>query len=401
MTASDLRTVLHVDLDAFYAAVEQRDDPALRGRALIVGGDARRGVVLTASYEARRFGVRSAMPMARALRLCPRAIVVPPRMSHYAEVSSQFFAVLHQFSPLVEGLSLDEAFLDVTGEERLLGDGPAIARKIKDRVRAELSLIASVGVAPTKFVAKIASDLGKPDGLVTVAPDGIRAFLDPLPVARLWGVGKVTEAQLARLGLDTVGAVARRGVAALQPTLGADGARRLVALASGEDPRPVVPDRTPVSVGHEDTFARDTYDRAELRVEILAQADRACARVRDLGLRARTVTLKVKYADHERVTRRITLERATADGRVVGPAAQRLLDAVDGIEGRGVRLTGVSLSGLARADGARQLALDEAVVERGEALAATLDRISGRFGRAAVRRAVHVPPGGKTPRRPT
>ena len=385
-----MRTILHVDLDAFYAAVEQRDDPALRGRPLIVGGDARRGVVLTASYEARRFGIRSAMPMARALLLCRDVLVVPPRMERYAAVSAQFFAVLHRFSPLVEALSLDEAFLDVTGEERLFGDGPAIARQIKERGRDELALVASVGVATTKFVAKIASDVGKPDGLVVVAPDGVRAFLDPLPVARLWGVGKVTEAQLARLGLDTIGAVARRGPDGLAPTLGRDAARRLATLAAGDDPRSVVPDRAPVSVGHEDTFSRDRFDRAELRVEILAQADRACARARDLGLRARTVTLKVKYADHERVTRRTTLPRATADGRVIGAAAEQLLDAVPGVEGRGVRLTGVSLSGLARKSDPRQLALDEAAQERGEALAETLDRIHERFGGAAVRRAVHL-----------
>jgi DNA polymerase-4 len=389
------RTILHVDLDAFYASVEQRDEPSLRGRPVIVGGHARRGVVLAASYEARRFGVASAMPMARALPLCPQAVVRPPRMRHYAAVSEEFFAILHRYSPLVEALSLDEAFLDGTGEERLFGDGPAIAAEVKARVRAELQLVASVGVAPSKFVAKIASDVGKPDGLLVVPADGVRAFLHPLPVARLWGVGKVTEQALASLGLSTIGDVARRGAALLAGRLGAEAARRLVALAEGEDERPVVADRLPVSVGHEDTFDRDVYAREELFVHLLDQADRACARLRDHGLRARTVTVKVKYADHQRLTRRATLPRATTDGRVVADAARELLRAVPDVERRGVRLTGISLSGLEPGDQARQLTLDEPTRARGEALGAALDRISGKFGDGAVRRAVHLPGKGR------
>jgi DNA polymerase-4 len=389
-----MRTVLHVDLDAFYASVEQRDDPSLRGRAVIVGGDARRGVVLAASYEARRFGVASAMPMARALVQCPSVVVIRPRMAHYAEVSEGFFAVLRRFSPLVEGLSLDEAFLDVTGEERLLGDGRTIAATIKARVREELGLVASVGVAPTKFVAKIASDVGKPDGLVVVAPDGVLAFLHPLPATRLWGVGKVTAELLAARGLHTIGDVAR-GEVLLAGPLGADGARRLVALAVGEDPRPVVADRAPVSVGHEDTFARDLYDRRALAVHLIEQADRVCARLRALGLRARTVTVKVKYADFRRTSRRRTLASATTDGRQVGRVAVELLAEVDAVEERGVRLTGVSLSGLEPREGPRQLGLERDV---GEALGDALDRIAGKFGRAAVRRAVLLEePKGSSP----
>jgi len=382
------RTILHVDLDAFYASVEQRDDPSLVGKPVVVGGHRQRGVVLAASYEVRPYGVRSAMPMAQALKLCPHAVVMRPRMARYAELSGEFFAILHRYSPLVEGLSLDEAFLDVTGEERLYGDGPAIARAIKARVREELRLVASVGVAPCKFAAKIASDLGKPDGLVTVEDGRLREFLEPLPVTRLWGVGRVTEQELRAFGLHTIGDVARADLDVLERRLGRDTARHLRALSEGEDDRAVVPDRAPVSVGHEDTFDRDLRDREALGRHLLDQADRACARLRDLGLRARTLTVKIKFADHQRTTRRVTFPRATTDGRVVGPAARQLLGDVPGVEARGVRLTGVSLSGLEPAGARRQLVLDEAKVERGEQLGATIDRIAGKFGRAAIRRAV-------------
>jgi DNA polymerase IV len=380
------RDILHVDLDAFYASVEQRDDPSLRGKPVIVGGHRTRGVVLAASYEARPFGVRSAMPMVRALAACPRAVVIPPRMHHYADVSEQFFAILRRFTPLVEGLSLDEAFLDVTGERRLFGDGPTIARAIKQAVRDELALVASVGVATCKFAAKIASDVGKPDGLVVV--DELTAFLHPLPVGRLWGVGQVTEAELRALGIATIGDVARADGDMLARRLGRDTAEHLRALARGDDPRDVVPDRMPVSIGHEDTFDSDCRAREQLAKHLLDQADRACARLRAHGFRARTVTVKVKYADHVRVSRRETLPRATSDARVVGRVTARLLAAVPDVERRGVRLTGVSLSGLTAAGAPRQLVLDEREAERGEQLGATLDRIAGKFGRAAVQRAV-------------
>jgi DNA polymerase-4 len=385
------QSILHVDLDAFYASVEQRDDPSLRGKPVIVGGSRTRGVVCAASYEARPFGVRSAMSMVEAVRLCPKAIVLPVRMSYYAEVSSQFFGVLRRYSPFVEGLSLDEAFLDVTGEERLLGDGPTIARRIKDDVRQELQLVASVGAAPSKFVAKIASDLGKPDGLVVVPDGGERAFLHPLPVSRLWGVGKVTEKTLAELSLKTIGDVARAGEPVLALKLGAQSARHLAQLADGIDPRRVEADRAPVSIGHEDTFERDLRRPDELKPHLLDQADRVCARLREQHLRARTITLKVKYADHQRVSRRVTLDRPTSDARIVAAEAVRLLAEVPDLERRGVRLTGVSMSALERrgASGG-QLSLDEPRRERSEQLGEALDAIAHRFGRAAVKRAVHL-----------
>ncbi len=392
------RSILHVDLDAFYASVEQRDDPSLRGRPVIVGGHHRRGVVLAASYEVRPFGVRSAMPMVQALRLCPNAVVLSPRMERYAEASEGFFDILHRYSPLVEGLSLDEAFLDVSGEERLFGDAPAIARLIKDLVRAELNLVASVGVAPCKFVAKIASDVGKPDGLLVVKE--IEPFLHPLPVSRLWGVGGKTEQILSRLGLHTIGDVARAGEPVLRPSLGAQSSQHLVALSRGIDDREVIADRAPVSIGHEDTFDRDHRERGTLGDKLLDQADRVCARVRARRLRARTITVKVKYADHKRISRRITFARATADGRLVGETAVELLQQVPDIESRGVRLTGVSLSAFEPAEAPQQLELGERLasspqrddrLSRGDALGATLDKIHEKFGDAAIGRAVHLP----------
>lgn len=384
------RTLLHVDLDAFYASVEQRDRPELAGKPVVVGGHERRGVVCAASYEARRFGVRSAMPMAQARSLCPQAIVVRPRMSHYASVSESFFGILGRYSPLVEGLSLDEAFLDVTGEERLFGDGRAIGVAIKKAVRSELFLVVSVGVAPAKLVAKIASDLGKPDGLLVVPAGGVQAFLAPLLVERLWGVGEVLKQALHGIGVRTVGDVVTVGRSALAARIGADAAERLEALARGADERPVDPDRSQVSIGSEDTFVEDVHDREELGIAILAQADRACERARAADVRARIVVLKVKYADHTLVTRRTTLERPTADGRVVARTAQKLLGDVPGVERRGVRLTGVSLAGLDDEDAPRQLGFDEADAERGERLAATLDAVRAKFGGAAVKRAVHI-----------
>jgi DNA polymerase-4 len=386
------RNILHLDLDAFYASVEQRDNPSLVGKPVVVGGDARRGVVCAASYEARKYGVKSAMSMGMALRACPHAVVIRPRFDAYQAASGEFFSILSEYSPLVEGLSLDEAFLDVTGEERLFGDGPTIARTIKDRVRAEIRLTVSAGVAPSKFVAKIASDLRKPDGLVVVEHGQETAFLHPLPVGRLWGVGKVTEETLRQLGLTTIGDVARYDVARLARRLGADSASHLAALAAGLDDRDVEPDRAPVSIGHEDTFMEDLHARPPLEVHLLDQADRVCARLREGGHRARVVTLKVKYADHSRTSRRRTLPRPTADGRLVGATARALLAEVTDIERRGVRLTGVSCSGLEPADAPRQLGFDDDAAERGEALGKALDKIAARFGSGSVKRAVHVEP---------
>ncbi len=389
------RTILHLDLDAFYASVEQLADPSLRGRPVIVGGPSRRGVVCAASYEARRFGVRSAMPTARARRLCPDGVFLPPRFDRYAGLSEGIFELYRRYTPLVEPLSLDEAFLDVTASRALHGGGADIARAIKAEVRASCGLAVSAGIAEVKLAAKIATDLGKPDGLVEVPAGGVAAFLAPLPVSRLWGVGHVTEAALRRIGIGTIGDLARTPEMALAGAIGASHARALRALAQGDDPREVVPDEAAKSIGAEDTFGEDLRDRGALEGELLAQAARVARRLRAAGLAGHVVTLKVKYADFTAVTRRVTLERATDDGRAIVEAARRLLDRVD--LARPVRLTGISVSGLA-GDGERgQLDLfgappaDAQEGERRRALNAALDRLADRFGDGAVRPADLAP----------
>ncbi|MBL0217858.1 MAG: DNA polymerase IV [Myxococcales bacterium] len=387
-----MRTLLHVDLDAFYAAVEQRDDPALRGKPVLVGGSARRGVVASCSYEARAFGIRSAMPMAEAMRRCPKAVVVHHHMDRYVDASRGFFQILGDYSPDIEGLSLDEAFLDVTGSERLLGDGPTIGRAIKQRVRTELQLVASVGVAPIKLAAKIASDIDKPDGLRVVTPEGLLAFLHPLPVTRLWGVGEATREALASMGLSTIGEVARYPEAALIGRLGAITGRHLAALARGQDSREVMPESDPVSVGHRETFDDDLDDKGELAVVLLDQADRVASRLRGNHLRARTVVLTIKYDDFREISRRTTLDAPTSDGDVLGRSAIELLAKVpiEARRGARVRLCGVTATQLEPRDAPRQLGFDEATRAKGERLGDTIDKLAHKFGKATIRRAVHL-----------
>jgi DNA polymerase-4 len=385
-----VRTILHVDLDAFFAAVEQRDDPSLRGKPVLVGGSARRGVVASCSYESRKFGIRSAMPMAEALRRCPSAIVVRHHMDRYVEASQAFFAILGDYSPEVEGLSIDEAFLDVTASERLLGDGLTIARAIKQRVRDELSLVASVGVAPIKFAAKIASDIDKPDGLRIVTD--VTAFLHPLPMTRLWGVGDATREVLASMGLSTIGDVARYPEAALVSRLGAATGQHLKALARGEDHRAVVAEHDPVSFGHQETFDDDIEDKGELAVILLDQADRVAHRLREANLRARAAVLIVKYDDFRQITRRTTLDEPTSDGGVLARTAIELLSKVtiESRKGGRVRLCGISATNLEARDAPRQLGFDEATRQKTERLNDTVDKLALKFGKAAIRRAVHL-----------
>jgi DNA polymerase-4 len=379
-----VRTVLHVDMDAFYASIEQRDDPSLRGKPVIVGGDRRRGVVLTASYEARPFGVGSAMPMARALRLCPRAVIVRPRMKHYAEISAQLMRILRRFSPTVEPISLDEAFLDASGEERLLGDGRTIAEAIRKAVRDELSLPISVGVATSKFVAKVASDAAKPDGLLVVPAGEEAAFLAPLPVGRLYGVGKKTEALLNSAGYQTVAQIAAAEPKKLARAVGERLAEHLGHLARGEDPRHVEGDRHAVTVGSEETLYEDTADRSLLEARILVHADAVAERLRASGYRARVVVLKVKYADFTLRTRRTTLAEPTVDGTTMAETARALLDRLELGGRRKVRLVGVAAAGLVA--GAAQQQLSFVAEARGDRLGHTLDEITARFGHKAIKR---------------
>ncbi|HYD42288.1 MAG TPA: DNA polymerase IV [Anaeromyxobacter sp.] len=392
MATGDLRTILHLDLDAFFASVEQLDDPSLRGRPVIVGGTGRRGVVSAASYEARKFGVRSAMPTARARRLCPDGVFLPPRFDRYGALSAAIFDIYRRYTPLVEPLSLDEAFLDVTRSRALHGPGCDIALAIKRAVRGECGLAVSAGIAEVKLAAKIACDLGKPDGLVEVPPGGVAAFLAPLPVSRLWGVGEVTEAALRKIGVATIGDLQRLPEAALAPAIGAHG-RDLRALALGVDPREVVPDWEQRSVGAEETFAHDLSDRASLERELLAQAVRVGRRLRAAGLRGRVVTLKVKYADFTLVTRRVTLGHPTDDDRILFDAARAQLDRVE--LARRVRLTGISVSDFAGPAERGQLGLfagpapaaEPPDAGRRRALHSALDALADRFGDDAVVRA--------------
>jgi DNA polymerase IV len=382
------RTILHLDLDAFYASVEQLDDPALRGRPVIVGGPSRRGVVCAASYEARRFGVRSAMPTAQARKLCPDGAFLSPRFERYSALSERVFGIYRRYTPLVEPLSLDEAFLDVTASRALHGEGRDIAAAVKRAVRAESGLAVSAGVAEVKLAAKIATDLGKPDGLVEVPPGGVAAFLAPLPVGRLWGVGPVTEGALRRLGVALIGDLARTPEVALAAAIGASQARALHALALGDDPREVVPDEAAKSVGAEETFGEDLVGAASLARALLGQAARVGRRLRAAGLAGHTVTLKVKYSDFTLVTRRETLALPTDDDRAIFEAARAQLARVD-VE-RPVRLTGVSVSGFAHAAERRQLDLFGAApaprpdVEKRRSLNAALDALARRFGEGAV-----------------
>jgi DNA polymerase IV len=379
-SSAPARAVIHLDMDAFYASVEQRDDPTLRGRPVIVGGHAQRGVVLAASYEVRRFGVRSAMPMARALSLAPQAVVVPPRHAASAAASERVFDILHEVTPLVEPLSLDEAFLDVTASARLFGAAGEIAARLRRRIAQELALPASAGIAAVKFIAKIASDVAKPDGQREVPPDGGPAFLAPLPVGRLWGVGPKTERQLAALGLRTIGDIARADAGYLERKLGGGG-RDLWELANGIDPRPVVPDRDAKSIGAEETFDTDLGGAEALRPHVHAQALRVAHRLRRAGVRARTVQLKLKLNDFTLLTRRHTFEAPTDDGQTLYRAAAALLAAHP--PPRPVRLTGVSAQNLAPAE-APQLPLFAPHPTPADALNRTLDRIAARFGAGAV-----------------
>jgi len=379
-----MRAIIHVDMDAFYASVEQRDNPELRGKPLIVGGDARRGVVVAASYEVRKYGVKSAMPMARAMKMAPHALVVKPRFSAYSEASEQVFSIFERYTPLVEPLSLDEAFLDVTASVGLFGAPADMARRIRKEIAAETGLPSSAGIASVKFVAKIASDVAKPNGQREVRAEETVAFLAGLPVGRLWGVGPKTEEALKRAGLETIGDVAKRDAAWMEARWGTSG-RHLWELAHGIDPREVVPDREAKSVGAEDTFDEDLTGLEALSPHVHAQALRVGRRLRKAGVKGRVVQLKLKFGDFTLITRRTTLPSATDDGQTLYRVARELLEKAH--EDKPVRLTGVSMQELGTESvGARQLGLftEPEKPKRSDKLNAALDRIAERFGSKAV-----------------
>jgi DNA polymerase-4 len=376
------RAVLHVDMDAFYASVEQHDDPSLAGKPLVVGWDGGRGVVAAASYEVRRFGVHSAMPMRTALKLCPQAICVRPRMQRYQEVSGVVFGVFREITPLVQGLSLDEAFLDVTASQELLGGAVDIARRIKARIRALTGLTASVGVAPNKLVAKIASDLMKPDGLTVVAADRVREVLDPLSVRRLPGLGRKTGAKVEAAGIHTLGELRSAPDAVLWPLFGRYSAW-VRERASGIDERPVLPEVEEKSLSAEDTFEHDIADPRTLHRQLARLADLAASRLRARQLVAGCIGVKIRRDDFATFTRQRSVTPPTCEARAVGAVAAELLGRwLAGNPGAKLRLLGVVLTELTPAS---QLGLFEEA-RRGGRLDAALDEARARFGSRALRR---------------
>ncbi|WP_308464924.1 DNA polymerase IV [Rathayibacter soli] len=374
-------TILHVDMDAFFAAVELLDHPELRGKPAIVAHSSGRSVVTSATYEARRYGVRSAMPVGQALRLCPNAVVLPPHMERYREYSRRVIELFHEVTPLVEQVSIDEAFLDVAGARKLLGSPATIAAGLRARVLERTGLPCSVGAAGTKFVAKLASGLAKPNGLLVIPPAETLAFLHPLPISALWGVGPSTQESLSALGLRTVRDIAEFPLAALEKRIGAAGARKLHDLANGIDPRDVMVFTREKSVGHEITFEHDLTDPTELRRELLRLSTRTGERLRSSGLAGRTVALKLRYADFRTISRSRTLAEPTNVGRRIYEEVASVFDALD-TAGAAIRLIGVRVEQLESA-GTGAPALWDPDEEWRDAERA-IDTVSARFGGDAI-----------------
>jgi DNA polymerase-4 len=386
--------ILHADMDAFYASVEERDRPELVGKPVIVGGSpAKRGVVSAANYVARRYGVHSAMPSVTAHRLCPQGIYLPPRIDYYAEVSGQIREIFERFTPLVEPLSLDEAFLDVTGSEHLFGPAEEIGRKIKQMIRKELRLVVSVGVAPNKFLAKIASDLKKPDALVVVEPDKVQEFLDPLPVERLWGVGKQSSKVFQRLGIRTIGQLRQWPLDVLQSHFGSSG-EHLWNLAHGRDDRPVVPEREAKSISNETTFERDIANMEVLRAWLVDLVEQVGWRLRRHRLRGRTVQLKVRFADFSLITRSQTLPEPTDITQELWRAADDLLCNRLPAGHLPVRLVGMGVSGLDDKGLVQGMLFDQAEREKQSRADAVADQVKEKFGFGAIRRGSSIRPPG-------
>ncbi len=377
--------IIHLDMDAFYPSVEVLDNPELKGKPVIVGGSKQRGVVSSASYEARKFGVHSAQPMATAMRLCPNGMVLPVRMARYKEVSEQVFKIFYLFTPLVEPLSIDEAFLDVTGSTRLFGSAIEIAKKIQQMVVVKTGLTISAGVATSKFVAKIASDMDKPDGLTVVPPDKVWEFLDPLPIEKMWGVGKVTQEGLSHLSIHTFKDLRQVPVEVLGKKFGKHGIH-MHQLSMGIDERDVVTLHDVKSIGHEDTYSKDILDLKLAKRELLSLANRVARRMRRKGLEGKTITLKVKYHDFVQITRSVTRHKYTNDSADIYSNICSLLEKT-AVGKKPVRLLGISLSNLADIGSGRQRSLFNynGSNEKRKELNKTLDSIFNKFGGKGIR----------------
>ena len=379
------RTILHVDMDAFFASIEQRDRPETRGKPVLIGGKGLRGVVAAASYEAREFGCHSAQPMSVALRLCPDAIVLPPNGRRYGAVSEQMFSIFRDVTPLVEPLSVDEAFLDITGCERLMGPAVQVAQELKDRIQKDLNLTASVGIAQNKFLAKLASDLEKPDGLTVIGPDDVDRILPPLPVERLWGVGRVTKEKLHARGVKTVGDLRGWSSAHLEQAFGSSG-EHFWRLARGLDRREVVPDSRAKSLSQERTFPVDVEDAAHVREVLRGQTEQVARRVRQGGYKTRTVGVKIRYGDFETITRRHTFGAATDVTADLLDAACLLFDRWARRGYRPVRLIGMGASNLEE-QAEEQLDLFAGPgKQRNKRLDQALDTLQDRFGGSVIQR---------------
>jgi len=373
-------------MDEFFAAVEKLDNPALRGKPLLVGGDpAGRGVVSTASYEAREFGCHSAMPMARAIRLCPDAIVLPVRGKRYRQASEEIFKIMGEFTPLIERLSIDEAFLDITGTERLLGPAPRVAADVKSRVKSRTGLTVSVGVAPNKFLAKLASDLEKPDGLTVIEPDGIHEVLDPLAIRKLWGVGPAAAKQFEKLNIRTIGQLRTASPEMVFAQLGQVG-EHLQRLAAGLDDRPVTPDSRAKSIGQEQTFGADIDDLDELTRVLLDQTQQVARRLRQNQLKARTVTLKLRYGDFTTLTRSTTFDEPTDVTDLLWREARGLLDNWSAAQHRPLRLLGMTASQLIGRAGVQGSLFGDPAQDTQKRLDRAVDEIANRFGDSAINR---------------
>jgi DNA polymerase-4 len=384
----NVRSILHVDMDAFYASVEQLDNPELRGKPIIVGGDGNRGVVAAASYEVRKFGVHSAMPTRQAMQLCPHAICVRPRFDRYKAASNIVFEVFHEFTPIVEGLSLDEAFLDVTASLAAFGPAATIARDIKTRIHARTGLTASVGVAPNKLVAKIASDLRKPDGLVVVEPHEIQTLLDPLSIRRLFGIGNKTAPHLEQLGINTLGDLRAASEAMLQPIFGRYAAR-IRARAAGIDERPVIADWDEKQISAEETFDTDLTDRKRIHAQLAELADRMAMRLRHAGWLAGCIVVKIRRKDFKTYTRQTSIRPITNETKPLATAAGALLDEWLAEQPRAaVRLLGIGARDLTLASQLDMFAAPTS--QKNQNLDATLDNIRAKFGKSAVERGSSV-----------